>query len=426
MNARWSRLQQLLERHLVPAQGCTEPVAAALAAAQARVLLAQRPERALVRVSANLFKNAMAVQVPGTGRAGLAIAAAAGALGGNADAGLQVLAGLTPSQAEAAQCWVDAGGVQVSMVDSVEPLFCEVELWADGQQALVRMAGRHDRPVYAERNGQPQVMLCEEASDAAAPEGSETSVAEIFRFATEAPISLFARLAQAAELNEALSDAGLKECYGLQVGRTIDLNIARGLLANDLAQAVTKRTAAASDARMGGVMLPAMSNSGSGNQGIAATVPVTVCARRLRVGEERMLRALALSHLLAIHIRLHLAPLSALCAAITASAGASGAICWLLGGDQAQVEAAVTNLLADLSGVFCDGAKPGCALKVSSGAGGAVKAALLALQGIRVDQSQGIVATELEQTIDHLALLGNRAMLETDRMIIRIMQEKAA
>lgn len=428
MRAEWTDLLQLLYQHVVPAVGCTEPISAALAAAEAARLLGQPPEQIQLRVSPNLLKNAMAVMVPGTGSVGLPIAAAAGALGGDADAGLEVLAKLTAQQVLEAKALVERGAVTVSTCASDQPVFCEVRVsCGPNNSACVRIEGGHTQIVYRELNGQPRPVS---TSDCLISEPdrfeSPTTVAEIFAFATQVPVAELKFLQVAAELNKTLSDEGLRGEYGLKVGATIALNIARGFLSNDLSQEVMKRTAAASDARMGGAMLAAMSNSGSGNQGIAATLPVTTCARKVYASPEQELRALALSHLLAIHIRLHLAPLSALCAAITASAGASGAICWLLGGDLKQVEAAITNVLADLSGVFCDGAKPGCALKVSSGAGAAVKAALLAREGIRVDQTQGIIAADLEQTIEHLALLGNRAMPETDRMIIKIMQGKSA
>ena len=254
---------------------------------------------------------------------------------------------------------------------------------------------------------------------------TNTNTREIYQFITQAPVEEISFILQSAQLNDALSKEGLNNTYGLHIGQTLQRQQQRGLLAKDLLSEIMIRTSAASDARMGGAVLPAMSNSGSGNQGIAATMPVVVVAEYLQVSEEKMARALMLSHLLAIYIHHKFPALSALCAATTASMGAAGAIAWLMEERYEPMAMAISSMIGDISGVICDGASNSCAMKVSTGASAAYRAVLMALDDTCVTGNDGIVTHDVDMTIENLCALASRAMQHTDVQIIEIMEYKA-
>lgn len=421
MEAGWEACSRALRRGVTPALGCTEPAAAALAAAEARALLGRAPDRIALRVSGNLYKNGMGVGVPGTGMNGLAVAVAAGAVAGDADAGLQVLRGLRPDDAERARAMLDR--VSIAIVEGEDPLFVDVTVEADGHAARVVIRGGHTRVVLRELDG--RTVFAAEPSISAAPESTDLSLAVILDFATRVPLDEIAHMDDAARLNTALAEAGAGG-LGLRVGATLLEQVRLGLLSDDLMTMAMRLSAAASDARMDGAPLPAMANSGSGNQGIAATMPVVAAALLLDVGRERTIRALALSHLVAIHIKSRQDALSALCAAATAAMGAGAAITWLLGGDAPAIENCLHNMIGDVTGIICDGAKTSCAMKVSTAAQAAVKAALMARSGIRVRADEGIVGIDAERSIANLGDLAREGMRETDKRILKIMLEKNA
>ena len=422
----WDGFVAIINDRVKPALGCTEPVSTALAAAHATRLLGRQPERMNILVSGNLLKNGMGVGIPGTGEVGLPIAAAIGSLGGDPDAGLEVLATVTPEQVKTGRKMVDNGQVTIAITETSSVLYSEVLVTAGEESARVIIRDDHTRVTLQERNGLPVIdtsmQNCDEECRAACC--PELSVAAIYEFATEADLDKLRFILKTAELNGALSEAGLEDDFGLKIGKTFRKNIDKGYLSDDLAVSAMMRSSAASDARMDGAMLPAMSNSGSGNQGIAATMPVVSVAERIGATEEQLIRALIMSHLIAIHIKTHLNTLSALCGATTAGTGSSAAITWLLGGDLEQMEHAVCNMFGDVTGMFCDGAKTGCSLKVSTSASAAVKAALMALDGTRISEHEGIIEDCVEKTIDNIGLLGNQGMAETDTMILKIMTAK--
>ena len=419
----WDNFVAIINDRVKPALGCTEPVSTALAAAYATQLLGCRPERLDILVSGNLLKNGMGVGIPGTGQVGLPIAAAIGCICGNPEKGLEVLAGITDESVQAACEMVDSDRVSISITDTDSVLYSEVLATAGDQTARVIIRDDHTRVTLQELNGK----IIHKASyqdDKSGSSEPEMSIADIYEFATQADLEKLRFILESAELNGALSQAGLQEDFGLKIGKTLRSNIDKGFLSEDLVVSAMMRSSAASDARMDGAMLPAMSNSGSGNQGIAATMPVVAVANRTGASEEQLIRALILSHLSAIHIKSHLNTLSALCGATTAATGSSVAIAWLLGGELEHVSNAIFNMVGDVTGMFCDGAKTGCALKVSTSAAAAVKAALMALDGTRISGCEGIIEDDLEKTIDNIGLLGNQGMAETDTMILRIMTEK--
>ncbi|MFQ1828068.1 serine dehydratase subunit alpha family protein [Aeromonas veronii] len=427
MKQAWQQYLQIIQQVVKPALGCTEPIAAAYAAAVATRQLGCEPGRLEVAVSDNLYKNSMGVYVPGTGKIGLAIAAAAGAIGGNADAGLEVLAAIQPAQVERAQQLIDAGKVQVSRTAAPEFIFCRVTVYGSDDKgeehsAEVTLCGGHTRIVEQRRDG--EVTFTADQSQGGATgsicDGVDISIAAIYEFATQVEFEQIRFILKASELNGKLSAEGMNNPYGLEIGRTMQQNIDAGLIGEDVMNRIVMMTAAASDARMGGATLPAMSNFGSGNQGIAATIPVMVIAERFAASEEQLARALIMSHLGAIYIKSHYPPLSAFCGNTVTSAAASMAMVYLAGGSFEQSCFAIQNVLSDSAGMVCDGAKASCAMKVSTSSGAAVRGFLMALNSHSVS-GQGIVAGDVDQTIRNVGQMVKEGMSATDSTIIDIM-----
>ncbi|BBT79693.1 serine dehydratase subunit alpha family protein [Aeromonas allosaccharophila] len=427
MKQAWQQYLQIIQQVVKPALGCTEPIAAAYAAAVAARQLGCEPRRLEVAVSDNLYKNSMGVYVPGTGKIGLAIAAAAGAIGGNADAGLEVLAAIQPEQVITAQGLIDAGNVQVSRTAAPEFIFCRVTVYgtdAHGEEhsAEVTLCGGHTRIVEQRRDGEVTFTADQSQSGATGSicDGVDISIAAIYEFATQVEFERIKFILKASELNGKLSAEGMNNPYGLEIGRTMQQNIDAGLIGEDVMNRIVMMTAAASDARMGGATLPAMSNFGSGNQGIAATIPVMVIAERFAASEEQLARALIMSHLGAIYIKSHYPPLSAFCGNTVTSAAASMAMVYLAGGSFEQSCFAIQNVLSDSAGMVCDGAKASCAMKVSTSSGAAVRGFLMALNSHSVS-GQGIVAGNVDQTIRNVGQMVKEGMSATDTTIIDIM-----
>ncbi|WP_429117238.1 serine dehydratase subunit alpha family protein [Aeromonas veronii] len=427
MKQAWQQYLQIIQQVVKPALGCTEPIAAAYAAAVAVRQLGCEPGRLEVAVSDNLYKNSMGVYVPGTGKIGLAIAAAAGAIGGNADAGLEVLAAIQPEQVDRAQQMIDAGKVQVSRTAAPEFIFCRVTVYGtddkgEEHSAEVTLCGGHTRIVEQRRDG--EVTFTADQSQGGATgsicDGVDISIAAIYEFATQVEFEQIRFILKASELNGKLSAEGMNNPYGLEIGRTMQQNINAGLIGEDVMNRIVMMTAAASDARMGGATLPAMSNFGSGNQGIAATIPVMVIAERFVASEEQLARALIMSHLGAIYIKSHYPPLSAFCGNTVTSAAASMAMVYLAGGSFEQSCFAIQNVLSDSAGMVCDGAKASCAMKVSTSSGAAVRGFLMALNSHSVS-GQGIVAGDVDQTIRNVGQMVKEGMSATDSTIIDIM-----
>jgi L-cysteine desulfidase len=422
MNPLWTDYIRVLRQHVVPALGCTEPIAVALASAQCRELLGRMPERITVWVSPNVYKNGMGVGIPGTGMIGLPAAAAIGAVAGDPNAGLQVLRNVRPEHLPAARALCNS--ISVTVKEANDPLYAEVLAEAGDQGARVVICHQHTRVILKEHNGIALHKAESSPDDSPAPAMPPMTLDGLIDFATAIPVSEIAFMMEAVKLNSALSEEGRSGKYGLRVGATLYEQVQRGVLSDDLMTLAMRLSSAASDARMGGAMLPAMSNSGSGNQGISATMPVVAAALVMKANSEQIIRAITLSHIVAIYIKSHQKSLSALCAATTAAMGSGAAITWLLGGDKQAIGYCVQNMIGDIAGIVCDGAKASCALKVSTGASAAVKAALLAIGRIRVSADEGIVAESVDDSIENLGKLSREGMLETDRQIVSIMMEK--
>jgi L-cysteine desulfidase len=421
----WPDFLKAVKHEVVPALGCTEPISVALASAIGARHLAGAPERIEARVSANLMKNGMGVTVPGTGMAGLPIAVAVGALGGNPDGGLEVLRRLSPEVVAAGKRMLSEKRVTVKIAAVPHVLYAEVRLSRGEDWVRVCIADAHTRVVLVEKNGHV-LYKSHDDSDGAAPGYSlrGATAKDVFDFAVTVPFDEIASILEAARINSRLAEEGMRGDYGLHVGATMRRNVDLGLLSDDLQARLVMRSAAASDARMGGAALPAMSNSGSGNQGITATLPVAVVAEHLRADDERLARALILSHLTAIYIHDKLPRLSALCAVTTAAMGAAAGMAWLFGGGFRSVGMAICSMIGDLAGMICDGASNSCAMKVSTSAGAAYKAVLMALDDTRVTGEEGIVADGVDQSVANLCALANGSMTHTDRQIIEIIMSK--
>ena len=419
-------LIQIVERDVVPALGCTEPISLALASATAAKYLGKTPERIKAKVSPNLMKNGLGVAVPGTGMVGLPIAAAIGALGGNSDGGLEVLKHITPEQVSAAKTMLEQKLVSVDIHQTEHILYSESTLFADNDYVKVAIQDQHTNIILIEKNGEILFQKVEDECTNCDPYEvfKQISAREIFEFSNAVELEKIRFIRQAAELNRALSDEGLRENYGLHIGRTLRKQVGSGLISDDLLSKIMIETTAASDARMGGATLPAMSNSGSGNQGIAATMPVVVVADYLKVNEEKRIRALFLSHLMAIYIHSKLPKLSALCAVTTASMGSCAGIAYLLTGKFETASMGICSMIGDISGIICDGAANSCAMKVSTSVASGYKSVLMAMDETHVTGNEGIVEHDLDRTIDNLCSIASKSMQHIDRQVIEIMVSK--
>lgn len=415
---------EVLRKEAKAALGCTEPVACALACAKCKEVLGGIPDRMDVWVSGNIYKNGMGVGIPGSGMVGLPIAAALGAVCGQSAYGLEVLKDVNVGDnLERAKAMLPQVTVSVKS-DAPDKLYAEVIAKRGDDTARVVIVHAHTNVAYVEKNGE----VLEEnkpLSEGVTLESSwpELSIRRIWDFIHEVDVREIEFVLEGAEMNKAISSEGLSQAYGLQVGRTLQESIEKGLLEDDLLNAALIRATAASDARMDGCPRPVMTNSGSGNQGITVYIPVVVTAEKLGSSREQLIRALAMSNLVAAHIHSYMGHLSALCGILIAATGASSAMTYLMGGSYEQVVNTIKTMCSNLTGMMCDGAKQGCALKVYSGVSAAVQAALLSMRGIRTN-NDGIIDEDIEKTIRNIGAIGTTGMEETDKTILNIMCNK--
>ena len=444
MTKRQAELIELIHKEVKPALGCTEPIAVALAVAKAVDIISENCShcgdcplwrqtadfRITVEVSGNILKNGMGVGIPGTGMVGLPIAAALGAVCGDPALGLEVLHGVSESAVSRAKELVEAKRVTISVADIDRLLYVKatvsmghgLEASAEvNPHAYAVIEDDHDKIVetsFADR------ILMSSESGAAAKDRTTLdyglTVREIFDFACTADYQDIAFILEDRTLNLALAREGLEGDYGLRVGKAIRENQLE-VFGDDLMSFAMGMTAAASDARMAGCTLPAMSNSGSGNQGITVSMPIIAYALKNGIGDEPLARALILSNLVAIHIKGFLGKLSALCGCVVASTGSACGIVYLQGGTYEQVCAAIKNMVGNITGMVCDGAKVGCAMKVASGVSSAIQSAVLALRGTCIPSTDGIIEDDIEKTVRNLGTIGSVGMQATDKMILDIM-----
>ena len=429
------RIIALMQAQVVPAIGCTEPICVALATSRATEVLGQTPARIDVWLSANILKNAMGVGIPGTGMVGLPIAVALGALVGHSDYGLEVLRDATPADVEQGKAYIAEGRIHINLkTDAPDKLYAGVQCSdAEGRTAKVIIAHHHTNIIYIGVDGEtlssqttgPDGVHGDAAAEEISVEEPVLNLRKVYDFATTAPLEELRFIDEARRLNEEAAALSLQGNYGHCLGKALTRPLGRGIMGDSIFSHILSSTGCACDARMAGAQIPVMSNSGSGNQGICATNPVVVFARENHNTAEEMTRALVLSHLTAIYIKQHLGALSALCGCVVASTGSSCGITLLMGGDYTRVTFAVKNMIANLTGMICDGAKPSCALKLTSGVSTAVLSAMLAMQNECVSSVEGIIDEDVDQSIRNLVSIGADSMNETDRKVLDIMTSKS-
>lgn len=411
----------LVKAEVTPAIGCTEPSAVALAVAKARELLGEIPDKIELKLSANILKNSMGVGIPGTDMVGLPIAIAMGVLVGKSEYGLEVLKDIRPEIVEEGKRLIDTNCISVSLLDNItEKLYIEVVVKKDKNSARVVISKEHIRFSHLEQNGKILLHIEDVNTTVIEQNTLDLSFNKVCDFALESPLEEIAFIKDASELNKAAATESMKGHYG----HSLSYTFANGQLGNNVFTKMLSVTAAACDARMGGAMFPVMSNSGSGNQGIAATLPVTVFAEELGKTDEELIRALMLSHLMTIYIKQSLGRLSGLCGAVVATTGAACGITYLMGGSRTQMSYAIKNMIGNITGIICDGAKPSCALKVSNGVSTATLSALMAMDNKVLSSLEGITDEDVDKTIMNLTRIGRDGMQETDRMILDIMTHK--
>ncbi len=414
----------LIHKEVVPALGCTEPIAVAYGVACAVKALGHVPQKIKVELSGNMLKNAMGVGIPGTGMIGLPIAIALGAVAGDADAGLEVLRNVDGDAVKRARQYVEEGHIDIRHAsDSPCLLYIVIEAVYDADTVRVIIADSHTNIISLERNGVSLIGSNGSLSETAHESAPTLDFDTVYRFATTTPVERLQFINEAAKLNMAAARTALDSEYGHSLGATIR-GAGEKYFGHTPVAHIISYTSAACDARMGGAQVAVMSNSGSGNQGITATVPVVCLAEDLGSDSETLTRALILSHLTSIYIKQSLGRLSALCGCVVASTGAAAGMTYLMGGDFSATCYAIKNMVANLTGMICDGAKPSCSMKIASASSTALMSAMLAVNNRYVTSAEGIIADDIDATLHNLTSIGRESMRETDRHILNIMVNK--
>ena len=419
---------QLLHQEVIPAIGCTEPIAVALCVARATELLGAEPDRITVHLSKNIYKNAMAVGIPNTGMTGLPIAIALGATVGKSGYKLEVLRDATPDAVAYARAYMERVPADIQVdADAPDVLYIRAEVSKNGISAHATIQGDHTR--FVEDN-QRTTNNVQSTTQREANNATPLTLRTVYDYATTTPLDSVQFLLDGAKMNVRAAETSFTGSYGHGLGRLMHItpdtpNAAiEALFGNTLFTKIISYTCGACDARMSGAMVPVMSNSGSGNQGISCSVPVYLYAQENHCTEEQTLRALTLSNLTVIYIKQSLGRLSALCGCVVAATGSAVGITYLMGGNYTEITYAIKNMIANISGMICDGAKPGCALKVTSGISTAIMSAFLAMQHSYADSTEGIVEEDIDRTIRNLTRIGHDGMTQTDDLILDIMTHK--
>ena len=415
----------LVKSEVIPAIGCTEPIAVALCVAKAAEVLNKRPEKITVLLSANILKNAMGAGIPGTGMIGLPIAVALGALIGKSAYQLEVLKDSTPDAVEAGKRFIEEKRINISLKDDIEEkLYIEVCCEADTDKATAIIAGGHTCFTYIMHNG--DILLDKQTTSCIEEEEDvlDLTLRKVYDFAMTTSLDDIRFILDTARLNKTAAERSFEGEYGHGLGKILRGTYEHRIMGDSVFSHILSYTSGACDARMAGAMIPVMSNSGSGNQGISATLPVLVYAEENGKSEEELIRALMLSHLTVIYIKQSLGRLSALSGCVVAATGSSCGITWLMGGTYEQVAYAVQNMIANLTGMICDGAKPSCALKVTTGVSTAVLSAIMAMENRCVTSVEGIIDEDVDQSIRNLTKIGSKGMNETDKLVLEKMPSK--
>ncbi len=426
-----NKLISILKAEVKPAVGCTEPVAVALACAKAKELLGEEVIKNQILVSPSIYKNAMCVGIPGTERLGLKIAVAMGFVGGKSDDGLTLLEGLSEEQVKESEQYVDTKPISITPINTSEKVYIEVMLTGENNTSKVIITTKHDNFVYLQKNDDVLLdeMVEEIKEEIKEPVEIENimdtiTIKDLVENVESMDFEDIKFLLDGVKMNMDMAKYGLENKIGIGVGRGIKESIEEGLLGDGIMTDAMLLTAAASDARMGGAKLPVMSSNGSGNHGLTAILPIVAYSLKYPQSDERLAKALAISHLVTGYIKNYTGRLSAVCGCgVAASTGASAGISWLMDGDMNHIYGAIENMIADLSGMICDGAKAGCALKLSSAASAAIKSAVIAKQGYAVPPLNGIVGTQVEQSIKNLGQVSDKGMKITDEIILNVMND---
>ena len=409
----------ILKHELIPALGCTEPIAIAYASAKARQVLGEMPDRIEMNLSGNIIKNVKGVTVPNSGGLkGMEVAAVLGVVGGNADAALEVLESVKPEDIELTKKLVAQGICTCELAEGVANLYVEAKVYKDGHSAEVTILDHHTNIVKVVKDG--EVLVDRKSEDENADAGidkSKLTLRDIIDFANEVKIEDVKEvLGRQLTMNKAISQEGLDNPWGAQVGKT--LLASRG---NDVVTRACARAAAGSDARMSGCSLPVVINSGSGNQGITVSMPVYTYAEEWNISEDKLYRALCISNLVSVHIKYFIGSLSAFCGAVSAACGSGAAIAYMYGASYDQIGQTIINTLGNVGGIVCDGAKSSCAAKISSAVNAALLGFQMAIEGKGFQNGEGIVLENVEQTIKSMGHVGRVGMAGTDIDILNIM-----
>lgn len=420
------KLIETLRREVAPAQGCTEPIAAAYAVSIAAEQLEGPAERIQLYLSGNIVKNALGVGIPGTGRTGVDIAALLGAVIRRSDKKLEILNGMTEEQLRQAEALLEQKILKVSLKeDALERLYIEAVVQGGGHTGRCVIQRSHTNVTLIEKDGVPSLQSQDQSgSGAQAEDHAELSVKEIYEFATTIPFEEISFLLEGAKMNMAVSAEGLRGDYGLRVGKALSGQLG-SLIQPALGSRLASAAAAAADARMDGCAMPVMTTGGSGNQGISCTVAAATLAEHLDSSPEQLARALALSDLVTVHIKSYMGRLSPLCGSgIAGAAGSCCAMIYLMGGSLEQMEKGIQMILANHTGMICDGAKTTCALKIATGIQAAVLCASLAMEGICPCEKEGVVCRDVEDTIRGVGQISNQGVPQLDPMILQVMLNK--
>lgn len=407
----------ILKRELVPALGCTEPIAIAYAAATARAVLGDLPSKLLVECSGNIIKNVKGVTVPNSGGLkGINVAATLGVVGGNPEEKLNTLQNVTPADIEKTKRLVSEGYCECALKAEVENLYILVTAFGENETyAKVEIRGEHTHITRIEKNG--QILLKTEVKEQSTTDMSRLNVRDILDFAEHTDLAAVKDILEnQIQLNSAISDEGMRHHYGADVGKTILRNYGA-----DIKTRARARAAAGSDARMSGCAMPVVINSGSGNQGIAVSMPVIEYAKEYGMTREKLYRALLVANLISLHQKRYIGSLSAYCGATSAACGAACGIAFLMDATYEEICQTIVNTICNIGGMVCDGAKPSCAAKIASAVDAGINAYLMAKDGLGFSEGEGLAEGDIEKTIQNLGRVGKEGMKETDEEILKIM-----
>lgn len=420
-----NKIVKIMEEEIVPAQGCTEPIALAYAAAKVTKVLGKKPEKIKAYISGNIIKNVKSVIVPNSGgQAGMEASIAMGAIAGDSDKELLVIAGVTEEQLKEVNAFLNSGAIEIFQGGNDLKLYIKIDAFAGEDAASIEIKHTHTNVTKLEKNGKIIVnQICDDGNfNSPLSDREILSVELIYNLAKTIEISRIRHIFDnVIKYNSDIAFEGLKGKYGVNTGKMIMDNIGKGIYGDDLRNRCAAFASAGSDARMSGCALPVMTTSGSGNQGMTASLPIIRYCMEKNLSEETLIRALFLSHLTTIHVKTNVGRLSAYCGAICASAGVSAALAYLQGGSYNVVADSIANTLGNLSGVICDGAKASCALKIASGVYSAFDGTMLALNKDVLLAGDGIIGNDIENTIKNVGVLASAGMKTTDEVILDIM-----